>query len=841
VTEFKTGEVIGERYRVIRRLGEGGFARVYLVEHLHLPGEPYALKVLKSEDEKQRARFLDEMRTALKLVHTSIVTVREFNQFGDLLCYAMDYVDGPTLKAVLEQAAEEGRKGLGVERAVRLTCEVLEGLAFAHGQTPAVVHRDMKPDNVILFRAGGPQERARILDFGIAKKVFEDGGKTTSVGLGTPAYMSPEQVEGKAGPGIGPRADIYSVGCMLYELLAGRTPFVSETGTGYLTQHLVMPPPPFSAAAPDLAFPPGLEAAVLRTLEKRPEDRFASAADLIEALEPFAPARRTSQRSRLVSVPVASVASAAPAAPAAPPPPAGLDWSRPFQGQAVGDYRIVRLLGEGGFGVVCEAEDEMLGRRVAVKLLRPELTRAPQTRERFRREGRVLASLKHPAIVTVYAAGLSGDTCYLVMELCEGETLEDRIARDGPLAPPALADLLRPVCAALKTAHDRGIVHRDLKPANLFLLADGPTKILDFGIAQVVRGDGDLRLTRERELLGSLAYVSPEQARGERLDGRSDIYSLGVLLFEALTGRLPFEHEDERALISAHLREPPPPLAAVRPDLAFGEALEAVVARALAKEGAQRFEDALAFSRALDEAVRPPEPAPAPAPPPAAPAPVVVKGRRARIVLPAAPGGRRTLFVIHEPVLRFGRARPDQQPPGSPPNTLVLRLLPCRSLALDPRNYAATKEISTTHATIEEREGAAWLVDSSTKGTWIDGVRAPRGTPVRLPARFRLGVAGVLELDGLVFPEHPDAAQPLEAVWLGRVGNWASQSYLWVPRAASLRLLPEGSATPVSATSGHGRLEVAGDEIRGFHPGGLDVGPARLGDEVRAEGEEVTP
>ncbi len=886
MSTFQTGSVIADRYRVVKRLGKGGFAEVYLVEHLHLDGEQYALKVLRSDFEgtEQKARFAREMKTARKLVHPSIVVVREFSQVGDLLCYAMDYVEGPTLIEVLRREQAAGRPALSVERAVARIREVLEALAFAHEQ--GVVHRDIKPENVLVEAEGTPKERAKVLDFGIAK-ILSDGTKTLSQGgIGTPAYMPAEQAEGKKGA-IGPWSDIYATGCTLFELLTGRTPFVSESSLGYVVQHMHEPVPPFADVAPALEFPAGLEDIVRRALAKDPKARYGSAEDMLEAIEALGIASgRRPQRSRVeVQVPVAPLPPRPPLP--APSPPPGLDWSAPFEGQVVDRYEIVRLVGEGGFGIVCEAVDRTLGRRVALKALRPELTNTAAFRERFQQEGRLLARLEHPAIVTVYAAGVVGATCYLAMEFCEGETLDARIVREGALAPSVLADLLRPICGALRQAHAQGIVHRDLKPENIFLLRDGRAKILDFGIAKVARGDSDLRITAGQQLVGSLAYVSPEQARGEPLDGRSDLYSLGALLFEALTGRLPFEHDDARELVRAHLNEPPPRLRDARPDLAasFPDALEDVIVRALAKDRQARFPDALSVAAALEAAVRPVPPpflppptatsTPAPARPsgyrsvPVVPAPAlasapsirvpaptsgrlataaslasvgapsspaqtpahVFKGR-ARLDLPAeaSPDGLRTLFVIAAPRLRFGRSRPDQDPAAAG-NTLVLRVLPCRNAVVDHANFVATKEISGGHATIEERDGAAFLTDHSARGTTIDDVRVPKGTPARLPSRFRLGVAGVLTFEGRVLPEHPGPDRPLEAVYLRRADNHSHHGYLWVVRRAALGPA-EDAAVHVAAPLA-GQVVVDGQDIRLEIPPGLDVRPAEVGDEAR--------
>ncbi|MDP3215988.1 MAG: serine/threonine-protein kinase, partial [Deltaproteobacteria bacterium] len=262
-------------------------------------------------------------------------------------------------------------------------------------------------------------------------------------------------------------------------------------------------------------------------------------------------------------------------------------------GTIVGRYRLLRPLGEGGMGAVYEAVHTDLGKRVAIKILRPEVARQAESRARFLREGQAAASIHHPHVAEVFDVGQERGALYLVMELLEGENLYEHLYRVGPLPVDRCVDLLLPVCAALAVAHEQGIVHRDVKPENVFLARSRhgvlQPKLLDFGISKVPLPGGG-RLTATSSLLGTPHYMSPEQAQeGGRVDARSDQYAFGVVLYECSTGRRPFEGDDLYPLLHAIVRGDSLPPRAVRPELPV--AFEAVVQRAMAVDPAARFAD----------------------------------------------------------------------------------------------------------------------------------------------------------------------------------------------------------------------------------------------------------
>ena len=240
-------------------------------------------------------------------------------------------------------------------------------------------------------------------------------------------------------------------------------------------------------------------------------------------------------------------------------------------GQTLGHYRIVREIGAGGMGVVYQAEDTTLGRQVALKILPPELAKDDDRRLRFAREARAVAALNHPNIVTVHSVEESGGIHFITMELVKGKTLAELLPRQG-FALGRFFEIAIPLVDAVSAAHQQGIAHRDLKPANVMIGDDGRIKVLDFGLAKGMDGEpgrvGEVptqSATRAGHTVGTPAYMSPEQAQGERVDTRSDIFSLGIVFYEMLTGRRPFEGGNPASVISAILRDRPRPVNELQP------------------------------------------------------------------------------------------------------------------------------------------------------------------------------------------------------------------------------------------------------------------------------------
>jgi serine/threonine protein kinase len=266
-------------------------------------------------------------------------------------------------------------------------------------------------------------------------------------------------------------------------------------------------------------------------------------------------------------------------------------------GQTIGDYTILQELGKGGFGQVYKVEHTITGRREAMKVLAAGNLNETEQAERFLREIRLQASLNHPNIAAVYTAFCVNDDLALVCELLEGQSLQRLL--EGPQPPQKQAlDIIEQVLGALRYAHARGVIHRDISPGNIFITENGTVKLIDFGLAKAAT---DLRLTREIAPIGAAHYMSPEQIRGARdIDARTDIYSSGVVLYELVTGKKPFDGDDTFTIMKAHTEQPPASPAAADPPISAP--LSEIVLRALAKRPEERFQSADAFLQAIQNA-----------------------------------------------------------------------------------------------------------------------------------------------------------------------------------------------------------------------------------------------
>lgn len=364
-------------------------------------------------------------------------------------------------------------------------------------------------------------------------------------------------------------------------------------------------------------------------------------------------------------------------------------------GSVVGNYRILEKLGGGGMGQVFRAEELLVGRAVAVKALRPELIQEPGMLERFQREAQTLSKLHHPNIVMLYSFFQEGGRYYMAMEYAPGQTLAT-LMRDQPKGMPwtrAVA-LTMEMLAALEYAHDKDVVHRDIKPANLMVQGQRALKVMDFGVARIL---GSSELTRAGTIVGTPKYMSPEQIKQSKsLDGRSDLYSVGLVLYEMLCGHVPFDEPSEYDLSRAQIEDPPPPLLQQLPNLP--PMLENLVFKALRKAPQDRFESAWEFRQLLESTLR--EDSTRLKPPPPLPPPVPVQDTRQRVPKSWLLAGI-TLVVLAGAGLAWFLARGADDPSAPQPASLAPSV-PDTALADEAKRLQA--EIAPLRKAVEDAQ-----------------------------------------------------------------------------------------------------------------------------------------
>ncbi len=595
------------RLTLLKPIARGGMGEVFLATSGGIEGaeRPCVVKIIRreyAEDPSFLARFFDEARVQAQLDHPGVARVLEAttDPAGKPLV-VVEYIEGRNLGEVRNRGSQLNAS-IGWAEAVAIGVALAEALTHVHERTDAngaplgIVHRDLSPQNVMVGYGGD----VKLIDFGTARGENRKCHTVSGVVLAKPGYVAPEVANNQPG---GVAADLYALGIILWELSAGRR-FL----TGEASAHVAAVaagrrnPPPIAEL---MKAPLELDTLLARLTAPRIEDRFASAreastelvrvlkkapslangergvrariANAMERLYPAEPARSRAELGRLL----ATARNAEPATNAPPPAPsphpAAVDESL-FPGTR---YRILRELGHGAMGVVYEAHHVDLGRVVALKVLPKERCRSTEFETRFRREARSIARLRHPNLVQLHDFGVSTDgRPYYAMELLEGETLEQFLERERGMDWREATRIGIETCSALEAAHAAGLVHRDIKPGNVFLTRDGKVKLLDFGVVQVApeeRAEDADNVT----LVGTVEYMAPEQAAGEALDERADLYALGSVLYELVTGRLPHVASTTVSLIDKKLRATPESTRERAPDRGVPAALDRAIMRAL--------------------------------------------------------------------------------------------------------------------------------------------------------------------------------------------------------------------------------------------------------------------
>jgi serine/threonine protein kinase len=538
---FMIGKVIRNTYRIYDEIGQGTVATVYLAKDLER-NQVVALKIIHPElaEQSQFARrFRRQARLLTKLDSPHTVKVLDYGSDEGVDFIVLEYVEGRALAAILE---EEG--ALEVQQALSFARQVAQGLA--HADEAGIVHRDIRPANIMVE----PRGLVKIMDFGIARGV--DLSRLTATGiLGSAHYLSPEQAEGKE---VDIRSDIYSLGITLFEILTGRRPYEADNAVDIVLKHLQEPVP--SLREFDGEIPGEVDELVKRCLAKDPEERFRTPGELMEAIDETLRGAEGE-------------------------PPLGMEAA--LVGQTLGQYRLVERIGRGGMATVYKAYQPSLDRYVAVKVLPAYLGHDPGFAARFQREARAIARLNHPHVLPVYDSGQEGELSYIVMRYVEGGTLKERLGK--PLRLNEAVEIISQVGGALDYAHRQEVIHHDVKPSNVLIDAEGWALLADFGLAKIA--EASVQITKTGVGVGTPAYMSPEQGQGKRVDGRSDIYSLGIMLFEMLTGQVPFEADTPLAVLIKHLTAALPLPREINPDIP--EPVERVILKAVAKAPEDRY------------------------------------------------------------------------------------------------------------------------------------------------------------------------------------------------------------------------------------------------------------
>jgi serine/threonine protein kinase/streptogramin lyase len=382
-------------------------------------------------------------------------------------------------------------------------------------------------------------------------------------------------------------------------------------------------------------------------------------------------------------------------------------------GSEFAGYRIESVLGRGGMGVVYLAEHIGMGRKVALKVLASDLAQDERFRERFVRESRLAASLEHPNIVPIHEAGEVGGVLFIAMRYVEGQDLQALLRANGALEPHRAASIVGQVASALDAAHARGLVHRDVKPGNVLIAtaigsaANEHVYLSDFGLTK--RTSSDSGITGTGQFVGTLEYAAPEQFEGSSLDARTDVYSLGCVAYECLTGRPPFRRDSDAALMYAHLTERAPAPSSVRPELPA--AIDPVVARAMAKKPADRYESAGAFATGVQQALPPADGSGVGGPTP---------GRRSLTLIAAGAALGVILVVVLIALSLGGGGTPDSGGPPSSPTAVgpplgsVVEIDPSTGTIVSTVSGLDIDALSGFRAALAVGEGGVWVLDRST-------------------------------------------------------------------------------------------------------------------------------
>ncbi len=621
------------RLLLLKLVARGGMGDVYLAATTGIEGaeRPCVVKTVRRDhihDGSFLARFLDEARVQSQLNHPGVAQVLEAStdENGEPFT-VVEYIEGRSLSEARQRAIQLGVK-IGWAEACAVAIEMAQALAHVHERTGSdgkplgIVHRDLSPQNVMVGYAG----EVKLIDFGTARGQNRRCHTVAGVVFAKPGYVAPEVARHEVGDH---RIDLYALGIMLWELCTGKR-FLTTDAQKHLEDaaqnRVVIPEVAAAIGAPAL-----LDRVIARLTANDPENRYTSgvlaAQDLARVLQESPTSKQGERgiRARTQGLmkrlwpaePARSRADFAKSLHAArgllepqgnnetpiagPTSDAMVKRMTDDSVLAGTPYRLLRKIGEGASGQVWESEHVELGRKLALKLLAPEQSSATDAIERFRKEARAIAELHHPNLCLLYDFGKSLDgRIFIAMELLQGEGLDRRLKRTHGMDWREAVDIAIDVTRALEVAHGAGLVHRDLKPQNLFLTKSGRVKLLDFGVSMAMSDTGVESKQKGFAVFGTPEYMSPEQVAGEVVDARSDLYSLGCVLYELLVGRPPFQGRSHVEVMGKQLRELPEPPKSRAEHKGIPAALESIIMAALAKRPENRFNSAEAMREALE-------------------------------------------------------------------------------------------------------------------------------------------------------------------------------------------------------------------------------------------------
>jgi serine/threonine-protein kinase len=511
-----------------------------------------SLRVNFFTDEPTRAWFMREAEALGRLDHPAIRHIYDAGASAEIAFRVGNWIDGEGL----QQAVARGPRV--IPTVLALARDLLSAVEHAH--LHGIIVRRISPISV-LVSAGG---RGTITDLRYCSHTLP----AVPAGAEPPGlmFMAPEIRHGAAGD---PAADVYTVGALLYYAVTGQEPPLDPAA--------LRPPTELRPATPR-----AIERIVLRALAPAPEARYLTAAEMLEDLAADAGVHVTTPAG------VGEVAAL--------PNEDRVRFEQRLRRALGDDYEMLELIGTGGFGRVYRVRDLHLERQVALKVLHPALTQDPEVVERFRREAQLAARLNHPNIVNIYEIGGRSGLIWYTMELIDGPSLAQLVEREGPLPLDKVLRLLREALSALAHAHGSGLVHRDIKPENMLIERDGSLQITDFGLALALRG----KFGGATSQSGTPQFASPEQLLGERVDQRSDLYSLAAVAFYALLGAPPFPGRTPEQILARQTTNQLPSSRGRRDDVS--EELEAVLDRALSADVDRRFASAAEMLQAVNRA-----------------------------------------------------------------------------------------------------------------------------------------------------------------------------------------------------------------------------------------------